>query len=478
MNLRIHIVVYPAFPIDGISDWFNGLMKNFDAQITPTGDRIKTRLSESKEYFEQQREKWDGIEKDLFTELESVTRQLDQWEDFYEGMQRSQLSLRKEKQLLDEKEIELSSRSCQLDEEQLELESRRRHIERKLEQQRSELDNGAVNEELEKQIRFLQDELESVQARSEENTNDRESIDRRIQEAESDREKMEANFHATRQALLAAREAGKELQEKLSETEHQLESRTLQLKETQSILEVTEDRMRKTQAAYEEKSNELILAQTESGTATVSEEDHLALRQERDDLSKQVQQLTEQLQASGKSADESRQTQELKSKMQMAMDSLEAMRARNSDLEAQLEQRGDDGHENSASSKLLDEIVTSLPPLDQLTLDKAIRVTESIVAQRDLKIAELEKALQEALENAARSGDENAPTTSAEVQAEIEKLRSLEAELQQKMKKAEIEISLKRAETARAAAELEERIRDFEQGQDGGRSLRGQLGLS
>ena len=111
------------------------------------GDQIQAQLQESREYFSQQKVVWEELASGLTGELKSVSSQLDEWEEFHEGMQRRQIELRKEKQSLEERRIDLDARLVELDEQKMEIDSRRRQVERDLEQRRAEIESGAVGED-------------------------------------------------------------------------------------------------------------------------------------------------------------------------------------------------------------------------------------------------------------------------------------------------------------------------------------------
>ena len=89
-----------------------------DSTVLETlGEQIQAQLQESREYFTQQKTAWEELETGLTGEIKSVASQLDEWEEFHEGMQKRQIELRKEKQSLEEHRIELDSRSTSLDEQ-------------------------------------------------------------------------------------------------------------------------------------------------------------------------------------------------------------------------------------------------------------------------------------------------------------------------------------------------------------------------
>jgi hypothetical protein len=100
------------------------------------------------------------------------------------------------------------------------------------------------------------------------------------------------------------------------------------------------------------------------------------------------------------------------------------------------------------------------------SLDDTVRMTDEVILQKDQKIAELMsklQRLQDAVEEAAREKMEqaNADQTMAQT-AEQERLRKLQEEWREKLRGAEVEIAVQRAENARRRAELDEKARDIE----------------
>ena len=110
---------------------------------------------------------------------------------------------------------------------------------------------------------------------------------------------------------------------------------------------------------------------------------------------------------------------------------------------------------------------------DRLTIEGTIRITDEIVAQKDREIAELKQLLDE--QSSSLGGMAVGAAAIAQlldedelIQHEREKLRHLETEMQQKMRQAEIDISMERAKIARDRQELEDRLQ----------TLQGQLGAT
>lgn len=98
---------------------------------------------------------------------------------------------------------------------------------------------------------------------------------------------------------------------------------------------------------------------------------------------------------------------------------------------------------------------------DRLTIEGTIRITDNVVAEKDREIADLNRRLEE--QAGASSSDVKAVVDQDELiarhRAEAERFRN---EWSEKLRSAEIELSLERAKLARERTELDERRAEFE----------------
>ena len=187
----------------------------------------------------------------------------------------------------------------------------------------------------------------------------------------------------------------------------------------------------------------------------------------------------ESLTTINQSADDSSES-EFRRRHETTLDDLREAKAHNEDLEQQLRQRGRGGVASSnAPTKTLDweaekrRILAALEAegdetepqkRQRIEMEEVVRRTSRIIAQRDREIAELKQLLE----------DQSASLGSVAVGAaavgaifdqdaviceERENLRRLEREWEEKLRKAEIEISIERAKLARERAELDDRHR-------------------
>jgi len=105
---------------------------------------------------------------------------------------------------------------------------------------------------------------------------------------------------------------------------------------------------------------------------------------------------------------------------------------------------------------------------ERLKIEKVVERTDKILAAKDQEIAELKQLLENQSGSlgsmavgAAALGE--MLDNDAVIQEERENLKRIQEELNAKLRKAEVDISLERAKIGRERAELEERLRAFEQ---------------
>jgi cysteinyl-tRNA synthetase len=182
--------------------------------------------------------------------------------------------------------------------------------------------------------------------------------------------------------------------------------------------------------------------------------------------------------------------EDYRQRYEMALDDLREMKASNSRLQEQLskakttatafakETRSQQPSLDWESEKLrilaalesdLDEN-DSEQRAERLKIEDVLRATENAIAKKDEEIAEKDseiRELKQRLVEASETGplDQMAATIEQTLQNDIiiqqerERLRQLEEQVQSRMCRAEIEISLERAKLARERAEIEERLR-------------------
>ncbi len=436
------------------------------------GDQIQAQLQESREYFSQQKVVWEELATGLTSEITTVSNQLDEWEEFHEGMQRRQIELRKEKQSLEERRIDLDARLVALDEQNMEIDSRRRQVERDLAQRRAEIESGAANDEMEAKVEALQAELKSLQENAESTSGQSTELTEQLAAAKQQQEQLQTQYKAARDALLASRDAGKDLQSKLNHAQGMLE------KKNAHILAMDEEFQQKEQELRDQIDSAASTTGEEAGQSELVDQ----LNAEREDLINQLSALKREM-YSGDNGDSSSNL-EMESKVEELVSALENAHQRNSELENQVDQlsaSGGGGSQDSNNAPVLTEGMSweeqkaallgetnNMSPLDRLTVDKAVQVTENVVAERDAEIEALKQQLAAAAAGNGGFAGAAAPAPEPEFDAE------LEAE-----KQAEIRKALQRAEAARAARDAEDALHNQQMPQRPreSRSLRDEMGL-
>ena len=110
---------------------------------------------------------------------------------------------------------------------------------------------------------------------------------------------------------------------------------------------------------------------------------------------------------------------------------------------------------------------------DRLTVEGTIRITDQVVTDKEQEIAELEKKLEElssgqgqanSLDNVAVGASAIAEMLDQDelIKQERENLVRIQEEWHEKLRKAEIDISVERAKIAREKSQLEDRLQTFE----------------
>jgi hypothetical protein len=180
---------------------------------------------------------------------------------------------------------------------------------------------------------------------------------------------------------------------------------------------------------------------------------------------------------------------------EMALDDLREMKAANALLQEQLAKARSapaaspqHGHPHTAAldwetekRRILAALESELDESDpqqqaeRLKIEDVLRTTDQAIAEKDEEIRELKRQLEEAagvsgLVQAATAVEQVLQSDTA-IQEERERLRQLEEQLQNRLRQAEIDISLERAKVGRERAELEEKLRktggDVSQSADG-----------
>jgi chromosome segregation ATPase len=202
----------------------------------------------------------------------------------------------------------------------------------------------------------------------------------------------------------------------------------------------------------------------------------VALRAERDALAERVEQLERQPDASI-DANAEQQLADLQRRFELAVEDVRDLKTKNAELEAQLAAGGraasrpaDSGGLDWESQKrrllasLSDEGESADEPerqVERMRIESTIEMTDAVVAEKDREIADLKEQLaQGAAAPPAEEEYENKVRELVDADAVIAQHRTrtseMEREMEEKLRAAELELSLERAKIARERVQLEE----------------------
>ena len=205
---------------------------------------------------------------------------------------------------------------------------------------------------------------------------------------------------------------------------------------------------------------------------TIDDSDEIErLRHERDDLARRLEEANE-------FADPSQEMEDLRARFQMAVEDLRALKTENADLRDQLASGGgsaaavDNGGNDWESQKR--RLLAALEGEGEGQIDAprreeraaiagTIQITDAVVAEKDAEIRRLREQLESASDIEPVSAVEAAVLDNDEViRVERERIAKLEEEWREKIRAAELEMSVERAKLARAQSELAEQQMELE----------------
>ncbi len=203
---------------------------------------------------------------------------------------------------------------------------------------------------------------------------------------------------------------------------------------------------------------------------------------------RQLQQELETAQTTPPSAPDAdtqlqQELEDLRRRYQMALEDLKAERARAEELEARLSQADEQGatwgdEANLDWERQKQQILAALEadfdeddPDDaqqRLQIEEVIQRTDRIIAEKEREIAELKKVLDE--QSSTWEGMALGAAAVAElldkdeiVRQERENLKALQEQWKEKLRQAEVELSLERAKLARQKTEIDDKLHELQQ---------------
>lgn len=336
-------------------------------------------------------------------------------------------------------------------------------------------------------------------------------------------EEWEAALEQRAAQLLAAEQASHEQSQALRATEAAIASQATAIEFRQHELKLLEQRTRgQRSAAVQElraRRKELLAEverrRLESVNILASDESTLALQlsesrreyselQARDDkhtqheaaLEQQLEQARQELQllqqqlrqagARPAAPAGNSETDDLRKRLDMSLADLRELKAKNSELSAQVAKgrlattpviaSGGEDNWETRKQRMIAQLESDFDEHDpqqkasKLTVEEAIRHTEEVIAEKNQEIRELQQLLSQQSGNIGGVAIGAAAIaemldTDELVRQERESLRELQAKLREQLMQAEIDVSVERAKVARERTLLEEKMRVFEQQQ-------------
>ena len=327
------------------------------------------------------------------------------------------------------------------------------------------------------QVEELRSQLESAQIRLQQRDAENEELMQRLEEiaatdnrrsaetAEMEgelaeaREKAESQNAASQAALAQARDEQQQLRDELDTAQEQLREAGNTVAEMEQEAETLREQIN---ASGDEASQQRIRE----------------LESERDALLDRLSNA-EQMSAHTTGANQE-EVDELQQRYELALNDVRELKLRNSQLEEQISADGGtptgggaldwEAQKRELLAKLESDFDEDDPEQaeNRMTVEGAINLTDTVVAQKERELNELRRLLDD--QSQSLGGVAVGAATIADmldgddlVQQEREKLETLQQEWREKLRKAEIDISVERAKIARERAQLEEKLQMLEQ---------------
>ena len=201
------------------------------------------------------------------------------------------------------------------------------------------------------------------------------------------------------------------------------------------------------------------------------------LRSERDEL---IGRLADaEMQVERASAADSEHFDELQRRFEVAVSEIRELKTKNDNLQQQVSQTAAVSHDISHAAtadfdweqqklRLMQQLDSDLDASNaddkqvKLSIESTIQITDQVIADKDRQITELKALLEEKSERSNESDSSAILDNDEQIREERERLSRLEEEWREKLKQAEIDISVERAKLARERSDVEEKLRTLE----------------
>lgn len=203
------------------------------------------------------------------------------------------------------------------------------------------------------------------------------------------------------------------------------------------------------------------------------------LRLERDELVGRLADAERHFERTGDA--DSEHFQELQRRFEVAVHEIRELKAKNADLQQQAAREAGNSRDKTQSSatgfdweqqklRLMQQLESDFDDRDpkekttKLSIESTIRITDQVIVEKDRQIADLKSLLQDTTSHHANEDNSSEILDNDEViRKERERLSRMEDEWRDKLRQAEIDISVERAKLARERSELETKLRNLEE---------------
>lgn len=403
--------------------------------------------------FERQRTALAEEATSLARLSEELDRRQTELSEFESRLKRQEQSVVEQ---LQQQQTELDERTAELDAAGVQLRHAQRLLATTEEELAADREHAAqLRERLQEQLRAAEREREEASTRRSETNSQRRRIARELQHQ---RQTQKAEFDRQREALQGEREALKKDREHLA-----------QLRAEITALQQEHELQQKALAA---------LQQNESRADDELDQLHAELETLRSKLAEAEARVS-----SAPAEGDHRKHEDLKRRFELALEDLRELKQRNAELEEQLagaksgkssgDSRGNEKLDWEAQKRRLlaeleaDDAEDEERQEERLSIEGTIRITDEIVFRKDQEIAELKRILEEQSSNLGSVAIGAAAIAEALDQDELirqerENLAQMQQEWRDKLKQAEIDISVERARVARERLELDEKLQWLE----------------
>ncbi|MBI2826087.1 MAG: hypothetical protein HYX69_15490 [Planctomycetia bacterium] len=290
-------------------------------------------------------------------------------------------------------------------------------------------------------------------------------------------------------AELAAGEAARgelaRVKSRLDQSGHEQQESDAREAELSEKLRATQSRIAALEQELDDARRELAQQTTVAAGATDTDARVRDLTAQRDELARRLEKAEHAAAEASKSAageeDAARQRElvDLKQRYEMAVNDIRELRKQNADLErrsaANARAAGVPGlsmdwetQKQRLLASLEEDDGDEEHKVERLQMQDVVRTTDAIVREKESEIDELKRRIDEhgggpSAASVAAARIEDVFDKDEVVHRERERLKQLETEWENKLRQAEIELSVQRAQVARARAELDEKQRAFDE---------------